>query len=93
MHGMVTTKSPKSSVINVRISPEEKHAADAVMAELGVTPTEVIRMLYRQISLHRRLPFDVALPPETLTAMNDAKSGSTERLSLDDLKAQLDTIC
>ena len=73
--------------------PEEKRAADAVMAELGVTPTEVIRMLYRQISLHRRLPFDVALPPETLTAMNDAKSGSTERLALDDLKAQLDTIC
>lgn len=93
MHGMVTTKSPKSSVINVRIAPEEKRAADAVMAELGVTPTEVIRMLYRQISLHRRLPFDVALPPETLTAMNDAKSGSTERLALDDLKAQLDTIC
>ena len=93
MHGMVTTKSPKSSVINVRIAPEEKRAADAVMAELGVTPTEVIRMLYRQISLHRRLPFDVALPPETLTAMNDAKSGRTERLALDGLKAQLDAFC
>ena len=86
-------KTTKSSVINVRIALEEKRAADAVMAELGITPTEVIRMLYRQISLQRRLPFEVALPPETLEAMNDAESGRTERLPLEDLKAQLDAIC
>lgn len=39
MHDRAAVKSPKSSVVNVRIAPEEKSAADAVMAELGVTPT------------------------------------------------------
>lgn len=52
----------KSAVIHARIEPETKSLAERILQKLGVSPTEAIRMFYRQIALRRGLPFSVELP-------------------------------
>lgn len=52
----------KSSVIHARIEPETKSMAERILHRLGVSPTEAIRMFYRQITLRRGLPFSVEIP-------------------------------
>jgi len=52
----------KSAVVHARIEPETKREAEGVLAKLGITPTEAIRVFYRQISLRQGLPFPVAIP-------------------------------
>ncbi|NLK18744.1 MAG: hypothetical protein GX310_03025 [Synergistaceae bacterium] len=56
---------------------------------IGLTPTEAIRLFYRQAIDTGGIPFELVLPEETVAAMQDAESGATEELSLDDLKFQL----
>jgi DNA-damage-inducible protein J len=63
----------KSSVVHVRIEPHTKQKAEGVLRKLGLTPTEAIRIFYRQISLRGSLPFPVKIPNE-LTASTLAKS-------------------
>ena len=49
--------------ISSRIDADLKEQGDAVMAELGVKPSQVISMLYRQMVRTRRLPFEASLDP------------------------------
>jgi DNA-damage-inducible protein J len=52
----------KSAVIHARIEPRTKLQAEGILQKLGVSPTEAIRMFYRQITLRRGLPFSVEIP-------------------------------
>ena len=45
----------KTAVIHARIEPKTKKAAEGVSKKLGMSPTEAIRLFYRQICL-RGLP-------------------------------------
>lgn len=53
----------KSAVVRARIEPELKLRAEAVLAELGLTPTAAVTLFYQQVLLQRALPFPVALHP------------------------------
>ena len=44
------------------MEPQTKHRAEGVLARLGITPTEAIRVFYRQIALRGGLPFSVTIP-------------------------------
>jgi DNA-damage-inducible protein J len=63
----------KSAVIHARIDPSTKSLAERILHRLGVSPTEAIRMFYRQIALRRGLPFPVEIP-NALTRVTLAKS-------------------
>jgi DNA-damage-inducible protein J len=63
----------KTAVVHARIEPRTKRAAEGVLRKLGLTPTEAIRIFYKQISLRGGLPFPVAIPNE-LTASTLEKS-------------------
>jgi DNA-damage-inducible protein J len=52
----------KSAVIHARIEPATKNMAERILHKLGVSPTEAIRMFYRQVTLRKGLPFAVELP-------------------------------
>jgi DNA-damage-inducible protein J len=54
----------KSEMIRARMEPELKRRAETILAKLGVTPTAAITMLYTQVVLRRRLPFDIVLEGE-----------------------------
>ncbi len=53
----------KAANIYARIEPEVKERAEAILAALGIPASNAINMYYKQIILHRGLPFDVCLPP------------------------------
>jgi DNA-damage-inducible protein J len=52
----------KTAVVHARIEPKTKQKAEGVLRKLGLTPTEAIRIFYRQISLRGGLPFSVVIP-------------------------------
>ncbi len=66
----------KTATIRTRIEPGLKTEVEDILAQLGLTVSETVHMLYQQIKLQRGLPFDVRLP-NTLTArtLNASKAG------------------
>lgn len=51
----------KSAYIRARIEPELKIEAEAIFKELGVTATQVITMLYRQVLRTGKIPLNLNL--------------------------------
>lgn len=78
----------KTAVVHARIDPQTKERAEGILHDLGMTSTEAIRILYRQICLRGGLPFAVEIPNER-TASTLAKSRLGEEVetfaSLDEL--------
>jgi DNA-damage-inducible protein J len=67
-------KQHKTEFVRARIEPKLKAEAHAIFDELGVTPTQVITMLYKQIQNKHALPFDLSLPnAETARAIKEAR--------------------
>ena len=82
----------KTEMIRARVEPDLKHQAEELFSELGLSATEAITLFYKQVTLHRGLPFDVKVPnAETIEALQQAGDGValTEYAGLDDLKAEL----
>ena len=66
----------KSAVIHARIEPETKLAAENILHRIGISPTEAIRIFYRQITMRKGLPFSVEIPNEvTRTTLRSSKEG------------------
>lgn len=53
----------KSANIVVRVEPEIKKKAEAILASLGMSPSSAINALYHQIIYANGLPFSITLPP------------------------------
>jgi DNA-damage-inducible protein J len=66
----------KTATIRTRIEPALKTEVEDILARLGLTASETVHLLYRQIKLQRGLPFDVRIP-NTLTTrtLNASKAG------------------
>jgi len=52
----------RTDIIHARVEPDTKRKAEGVLKKLGMTPTEAIRLFYRQICLRGGLPFPVLIP-------------------------------
>ncbi|MCY3506535.1 MAG: type II toxin-antitoxin system RelB/DinJ family antitoxin [Chloroflexi bacterium] len=84
---------PKTAMIRARVEPELKREAEDLFLELGMSATEAITLFYRQVTMHRGLPFDVRIPnEETLEAVRDAREGRDIKkyATLEELKAEFD---
>ncbi len=53
----------KSANIVVRVEPEIKKKAEAILASLGMSPSSAINALYHQIIHTNSIPFPITLPP------------------------------
>ena len=74
------------SGINARIEPDLKANGEAVFETLGMSTTDYIRLMFRQLVMRQGLPFDVKIPnKETIDALNEDVSDKP-RLSLFGLK-------
>lgn len=51
-----------SAVIHARIDPTTKEATERVLESLGLTPTEAIRLFYRQIAIRGEFPLELKVP-------------------------------
>ena len=50
-----------TSPVYARIDADLKETAEGILAQLGVSPSSMIQMLYSQIVLRQGIPFDVTL--------------------------------
>ena len=82
----------KTEMIRARVEPELKRQAEELLAELGLSATEAIRLFYKQLTLHRGLPFEVKIPnADTAEALRQAQAGPdlAEYDTIRDLEASL----
>jgi DNA-damage-inducible protein J len=83
----------KTAAVHSRIDPDIKERAEAILNQLGLSPTEAIRLFYTQIALRSGLPFEVQIPNSvTQGAMEDSRRGRKLRkhASVDELFASWD---
>ena len=72
---------PNTATVYARIDPKLKKDVDSILNELNVTPSALIQMLYAQIKLSRRIPFDIKLPTKEPMFVDD--------LTLEELNLEL----
>jgi len=48
------------AVVFVRMESYVKKGAEMILNELGVTPTELVTMLYHQIIIKQKIPFEIS---------------------------------
>ena len=62
----------RTKQMQIRIEPELKTEAEAVLSQLGLKPTEYIRMALSQLVLRKGLPFDACIPnSDTVAALEE----------------------
>ena len=74
----------KTTTIRARIEPDLKNEVDSILTQLGLTASETIHLLYRQIKMRQGLPFDVHIPndlTEKTLKMSKAASSVVSRAS------------
>lgn len=80
----------KSANLYVRIEPDVKEQAESILSALGISASNAINMFYKQIILHRGIPFEVTLPsarPLDLSEMNNAELSAELEKGCADMKA------
>jgi len=55
----------KTATVRARIKPDLKNRAEQIFQQLGLTTTQAITLFYKQVELHKGLPFNIALMNQT----------------------------
>jgi DNA-damage-inducible protein J len=65
-----------NSLVQARIDPEVKKEAAVVLASMGLSVSDAVRLMLVRIAAEKALPFDPLIPNETtLAAMREARAG------------------
>lgn len=80
----------KSANLYARIEPEVKEQAETILNALGIPASNAITMFYKQIILHRGLPFDVKLPdpPMNISRMTPEQLNTELEKGYADIQAE-----
>lgn len=81
----------KSAVVHARVEPRTKKKAEGVLRKLGMSPTEAIRLFYRQICLRSGLPFRVLIPNDVTRETLDKSAEGTGVTSFDSLNEMFES--
>lgn len=52
----------KTAIISVRVDELDKQSAEHVLKQLGMPMSTLVTLLLKQVSLTKKIPFDIALP-------------------------------
>ena len=75
-----TTTKIKSAMVRARIEPELKTKAEKYFDILGLSTTQAITLFFKQVELHRGLPFEINIPnAETIAAMKEIEDGGGKK--------------
>lgn len=79
------------SVVRARINGKIKDEATAVLAAIGLTPSDAFRLMMIRIAQEHSLPFDLLVPnQETVAAIKSARAGQVKSFSnLQELMSEL----
>ncbi len=81
-------------LVQARINPDVKDEAAAVLAAMGLTVSDAVRLLLTKVAHEKKLPFAPLVPNAvTIEAMKEARRGGLPRFAsvedlLDDLHAE-----
>ncbi len=80
-----------NALVTTRINENIKQEAADVLATMGLTVSDAVRLLLTKIASEKSLPFELWQPnAETVAAMQEARSGKLQSFdSVDDLMASL----
>ena len=80
-----------NAVVRARIDEQIKEEASVVLAAMGLTVSDALRMMLTRVAREQSLPFDPMVPNSTtIKAMRDARRGkTTKHKSLNSLMADL----
>ena len=82
--------SAKTANVTARIQPEIKEQAEAILSQLGISPSSAIQMFYSQIVLKKGMPFELKLPsskPLAVGAMTREQFDAELQKGVDSIKA------
>ncbi|WP_367871398.1 type II toxin-antitoxin system RelB/DinJ family antitoxin [Luteolibacter sp. Populi] len=66
----------QSAVIHARIDSATKAETERILETIGLSPTEAIRLLYRQIAIRGEFPLELKVPnATTAAALTEAEQG------------------
>ena len=79
----------KTANVIARVEPQIKEQAEQILSSLGITASNLINMLYRQVILTRGIPFTLELPKAKLPSrdsMTDDEFIGMLKESLEDVR-------
>ena len=72
----------KTSMLNIRVKDELKTKANAVLADIGISLPEAVRVFLGRVVSERAFPFPLEVPnAETTEALREARSGTVKRFT------------
>ena len=79
----------KTANLYARIEPDVKEEAEKILLALGVPASGAINMFYKQIILHKGLPFSVTIPDSSPDLSSMTKEDLSRELEkgYEDMKA------
>ena len=80
-----------NALVQTRINGTVKAEASAVLATMGLTVSDAVRLLLTRVAHDTALPFEPLVPnAATIAAMKAARAGKLESVTLAELQAVLD---
>jgi len=78
-------------IVQARIDGAVKEQAAAVLASIGLTISDAVRLMLTRVAHDKQLPFEPLIPnATTIAAMEEARVGKGRIVTLEDIKAVLD---
>ncbi|MBU1088367.1 type II toxin-antitoxin system RelB/DinJ family antitoxin [Patescibacteria group bacterium] len=70
---MLSTQSTKKQTdyLQVRLDSKLKHEVTDILYQLGMTPSQAVKILFSQISMQKALPLDISIPTERIEILSD----------------------
>lgn len=82
-----------NALVTTRINESIKLEAAEVLAGMGLTVSDAVRLMLTKVAKEKALPFEIWQPnEETIAAMQEARSDKLESLTLDEAKAEIRAI-
>ena len=83
-----------NQLVQARVDKDVKEEASVVLAAMGLTVSDAVRLLLTRVAREKELPFAPLVPnAETIAAMREARAGNLPKFEdvqslLDDLHAE-----
>jgi len=79
-----------NQLVQARIDGATKAQASAVLAAIGLTVSDFVRIGLTRVAQEKAIPFALPVPNEaTIAAITEAREGKLERVSIGELRATL----
>ena len=80
-----------NELVQARVDKEIRDEAAVVLAAMGLTVSDAVRLLLTRVAREKELPFASLIPnAETIAAMKEARAGGLRRF--DDVQSLLDDL-